>query len=286
MNSERRHELQENILANYIVKLNKSIDPYSKPIAVGVAALLFGGIGYALYNGKVSGERSDATLNLIRQASSNDPDAIAMVRAEYPGTPASSWASLYQGSQLLAQGSRALYQNRLDAEDQLNAAAKAFRNALADGNDPLLRSRASYGLARVSESLGNIEEAIEAYEKCASTAESKEMAEACENRIKALSSESTKEFLTWFAAQDFSPADPSAPPSLPSGSVLPDLPDLDLPDLELDGSESDKEPTNDKLSMPEDSAAVKDSDSADDGASNEDQPAEEKKPESEPTDES
>ncbi len=253
MNSERRHELQENILANYMARLNHSIEPYSKPIALGIAALVIAGLGYILYTGKVSGDRSDATFELLKQSSTFDPDDLAGVSAKFPDTPAGEWANLYQGSALLAQGSRNLYANRNDAEDTLLEASKAFRNALADGKNPLLRSRAHFGIARTEETLGNLDKAIDAYKACIAVNESDEMVKACEERIAALSNPDTKEFLAWFKEQDFSPKDPSAPPSLPSGTMLPDLPDLSLPDL---GETSDKEPA-DGLNMPDDKSPEK-----------------------------
>ncbi|GAA5505652.1 tetratricopeptide repeat protein [Novipirellula caenicola] len=249
MKSERRHELQENILANYLGRINQSIEPYSRPIGIAVAVLLIGGIGYAIYSSKVSEDRSQATFELLmQQTGSQDPEGLASVSVKYPNTPAAAWAHLYQGSALLAQGTRTLYVNRMDAEDQLNGASKAFRNAIAEGNNELLLSRAYFGIARSEEALGNLDKAIAAYKECVRIGESEEMVNACEERIAALSKESTKDFLTWFKDQDFSPSDPSAPPSLPSGSMLPEMPDLDLPDL---GGASDEEP-GDGLNLPDD----------------------------------
>ncbi|EMI21715.1 hypothetical protein RMSM_01355 [Rhodopirellula maiorica SM1] len=255
MKSERRHELQENILANYLARINQSIEPYSRPIGIAVALLLVGGIGYAIYSSKVSEDRSQATFELLmQQTGSQDPEGLASVSVKYPNTPAAAWAHLYQGSALLAQGTRSLYVNRMDAEDELNGASKAFRNAISEGKNDLLLSRANFGIARSEEALGNLDKAIAAYKECARIGESEEMVEACEERIAALSKESTKDFLAWFKDQDFSPSDPSAPPSLPSGAMLPEMPDLDLPDL---GGASDEEP-GDGLNLPEDDAEMTD----------------------------
>ncbi|TWT79398.1 hypothetical protein CA13_07980 [Planctomycetes bacterium CA13] len=240
MKSERRHELQENVLANYLGQINQAIEPYSKIILAGVIALLVAVVGYSLYSSKAVGERSDATLGLLQESESQDPEALEAISTRFPGTPAAAWAELQRGSQLLAQGSQGLFVNRQDAEVQLEDAKSAFKSALSKGKDKMLRSRANYGIARAAESLGQIDEAVEGYKDCIKVGESEEIAKACQDRITSLGRDDTKDFLAWFADQDFTPADPSLPPSLPSGNTLPDLPDLNLPALEGgDGEVSD-----------------------------------------------
>jgi len=243
MKSERRHELQQNDLAIYLNKVNQSIEPYSRLIAIGVAVLIVGGISWGLYNSQQTGKRSDATLQLIQASSTQDAEDLLTVSESYPETAAGAWARLYQGKQYLSEGVQALYSNRTNAEQLLEDAQAAFENALARSNDRLLVSRAHFGIARAAESLGNLEEAIAAYEEVIAVNESEAMVEMAERRIEILNNPDTKDFLAWFADQDFAPADPSMPPSLPGADSLPELPDLSLPDLSLD-SVGDPEPRN------------------------------------------
>jgi tetratricopeptide (TPR) repeat protein len=226
-----RHELQKNELASYLHKINTSIEPYSKLIAVGVGALIIGGIALGLYRSKVSGDRSDATLQLIQAVGSSNAEQLQLVGDSYPSTPSAAWSRLYEGNAHLADGIRSLYSDREDAEARLGDARSAFNAAMVGSSDPLLLSRAHFGNARVAESLGKIDEAIEAYKKCIQANESEAMVNKAKDRIAALSQPQTKDFLVWFGKQDFAPAEPSLPPALPSGKTLPDLPDLDLPPL-------------------------------------------------------
>ena len=80
------------------------------------------------------------------------------------------------------------------------------------------------------------------------------MVERAEERIAALKKPETREFIAWFSKQDFSPTnDPSLPPStLPGGSEIPGLPDLDLslPALDL-GGESTSETPEGGLELPD-----------------------------------
>jgi tetratricopeptide (TPR) repeat protein len=229
--NDRRHELQTNELAVHLQKINRSIEPYSKQIAVVVGLLVVGGIAWGLYSSKVSGDRSDATLQLIQAVGSSSAEQLATVSDNYPDTAAAAWSRLYEGNAHLANGLQALYADRDEAEALLGDARAAYESALAGTEDRLLQSRGNFGLARVAESLNEIEKAIAAYQKCIDANESEAMVEQAQDRIDALSTPQTKEFLAWFSEQDFKPADPSLPPSLPAEKTLPDLPDFDLPTL-------------------------------------------------------
>ncbi len=77
----------------------------------------------------------------------------------------------------------------------------------------------------------------------------------------------TKEFLTWFETQNFKPADPALPPTLPGGETLPDLPDLDLPPVEglkvpdeLKSSTGDAAPAPGDMQLPDKSSTEKPAD--------------------------
>lgn len=233
MNSERRHELQENELASVIDRVNAKIEPYSKPIAAIVAMAFIGLLGWGFYSSLQAEHRSDATYQLIEGSVGGDSETLATVAATYPETPMAAWARLYQGSQKMGAGINALFTSRDEAVELLNEANSAYEEALALSNDTLIQSRAHYGLARIAESLGKTDEAIAHYEATMDAGESVEMMTESQQRIKLLSKPAAKNFLTWFDEQDFSTADPSLPPALPSDQMLPDLPDLNFPDLEL-----------------------------------------------------
>lgn len=235
MNSERRHELQENELASVIDRINAKIEPYSKPIAAIVAIAFIGLLGWGFYSSLQAEHRSDATYQLIEGSVRGDSETLATVAATYPDTPMAAWARLYQGSQKMGAGINALFTSRDEAEELLNEASSAYEEALSLSDDTLIQSRAHYGLARIAESLGKTDEAIAHYEATMDAGESVEMMTESQQRIKLLSKPAAKNFLAWFDEQDFTTADPSLPPSLPSDQMLPDLPDLNFPDFEMSG---------------------------------------------------
>ncbi|MCM2373244.1 YfgM family protein [Aporhodopirellula aestuarii] len=257
MNSERRHELQENELASALEKINQKIDPYSKPIAVAVAAGFIGLLGWGFYSSTQSEKRSDATYQLIEGSIRGDSEILATVAASYPNTPMAAWSRLYQGSQKMGAGLNALFTSRDEAEELLGEASSAYKEAISLSKDKLILSRANLGLARISESLGAIEEAIGYYESVMAAGESDAMVAEAKKRVELLSQSNATEFLAWFGEQDFSPADPSLPPALPSDQMLPDLPDLDFPEIETEEtSETEEESAEPAAEMTEEEAST------------------------------
>ncbi len=231
MKSERRHELQQNYLADLLGTQLRKIENYTKLIAVVVVGVVVAAVVWGLYRSAEVGTRSDATLELLQNAGLSDPEALGQVGDRYPNTPAGALAKLYQADVLLANGIAAQFDDREEAQTQLADALKRYSEAAAASNDILVRSRANFGIARTHESLGQVDKAIEAYKNVVSIGESEAMIKAAQQRIEALQNPETQEFLAWFERQDFRPADPSQPPAMPSGGSLPDIPDLDLPDV-------------------------------------------------------
>ncbi|TWU60129.1 hypothetical protein Poly51_04030 [Rubripirellula tenax] len=255
--NDRRHELQQNDLAIYLDRINRFIEPHSKMIAVVVGGLIVAGLAWMLYNSEQTSKRSYSTFELMEAMNGKDTEVLADVSEKFPGTLAGEWAKIYEANQLLSDGVDALFTDRDNAKRLLDDAKVAYDESLVGSKDPLLMSRAHFGLARTYESLGELDKAIEQYRKTIGIAESDQMTEKAEERIAALEKPKTKEFLAWFADQDFSPADPSLPPSLPGSEALPDLPDLDLPDLDLPGgTNSDVMESDEGLDLPSDEDAA------------------------------
>ena len=265
MSSERRHQLEHNELAVWLGKVNKSIEPHSKPIAAVVAAAVVAGIAWTFLTTEQLAKRSDATLQLIQAAAGGDSEVLAKVGDTYSDTEAGSWARLYQGQQLMIQGMTALYRNREEAEILLSDAKQALQSAVNSSSNNLLASRGHYAIAQIEEALGDVNNeqgedgesmlaAIDSYQKVIDLNESEAMVERAEERIAALKKPETRDILAWFSKQDFSPTnDPSLPPStLPGGSEIPGLPDLDLslPALDL-GGESTSETPEGGLELPD-----------------------------------
>ena len=231
--------------------LARRIEPYTKPIAAAVAVLAIAVVALTLYRSRQTENRSDATLQLARASATSNTDDLTSIAATYPGTPAAAWAKLYEGSIKMAAGMTALFESRDEAEELLGDAESAYRTALQSSRDRILRSRAHYGLAQIAEARGEIDEAKVQYQEAMSAGESDAMVEVAKERIAVLERPQSQEFLTWFSAQDFSPAEPSLPPALPELGDLPDEPDFGPLDLEMPTDNPADQPTDQSTDQPQ-----------------------------------
>ncbi|MCO8123010.1 tetratricopeptide repeat protein [Stieleria sp. TO1_6] len=271
---DRQEQLEQNLVAENLASVFKKVEPYSKLILAGVVAVVVALVGIGLYTSGQTAKRADATLQLLME----NPE----VASQYPDTVAAAWSLLFQGNDSLAQGINSLYQDRDEAETLLGQAKEQFTSARGASKDTILVSRANFGLAMAAESLGEVEEAKQAYQGTVDANESEQMVEIAKQRIARLANPQSDEFLAWFSEQDFSPADPSLPPELPGASGLPDLPDLELPDLDLGdnlkASDQPQDAVEGGLELPEDAQAGNEAEMnaepAADSSESTDQPAE------------
>ena len=233
MSSERRHQLEHNELAVWLFKVNKSIEPHSKKIAILVSVSIVALLAWSFFSSEEVAKRSDATLQLIQASGSGDAVMLGQVAESYQGTASGDWAKLYEGQALVSQGIQTIFTDRTGAEELLQQAEDALLSAVNSSTETLLVSRGHYGIAQAREALGEVEKAIESYNQVIQVNESEAMVKRAEARKEALERPESQAFLAWFSEQDFSPPDPSLPPTLPSGNTLPEMPEIGLPSLDL-----------------------------------------------------
>jgi hypothetical protein len=124
----------------------------------------------------------------------------------------------------LAEGASLLYSDRKEAQKRLESAEVAYKQVEA-ADDPMLRTRAKLGLARVYESLFKPDEARKYYEQVVASEKDSPLGKAAAIDAKRLKDNREVAFLEWFASQ--TPKRPSPFPGM--GGGLPGLPN-DLPE--------------------------------------------------------
>jgi predicted negative regulator of RcsB-dependent stress response len=226
MKADRRHELQQNELADWLGEKIEQIKPYATQIALGVALLLLviaGGMWW--YNG--SDQATAATWSDLFTARNQPRDSEKALDAfanQKTGTPAALWARMTIGDFAAEQGGRAMFTDRTEAKKQLDKAEAEYKAVEAGTNDEMLKSRARLGLAKVNETLCKPDEARKYYELVATSLKDSAIGKAAAADAARLKSPDQIALLAWFAKEQ-----PKRPLPFPGmGGNIPGLPN-DLP---------------------------------------------------------
>ncbi|MEA1950294.1 MAG: tetratricopeptide repeat protein [Planctomycetota bacterium] len=256
MKSERRHELEQNELADWLGDSVETVKPYANVILgvlLGALIVVVGGTWWVQQSQAKQGESWDAFYTAL--SSSNPADLGEMVE-DYPDSKAADWARVVAGDMHLTAGCNQLFSNRANANNELDKAADFFEEVLDKSQQGVLLDRASYGLARTREAMGELDKAKELYGKVTKKWPDGPFAKISANRLEKLEQPGTLAFYDRFAKFDPKPAFsnqpgiPGAGPLFDDKSLLgPDsmfdpasLPNLDLKAVESDDQESEAAP--------------------------------------------
>lgn len=243
MKTERRHELQTNTLATNLANWIDTVRPYSRAIlAVAVAAgvLLFAWYYLSAQSGR---RAADGWNEYFTAMGGRDPvDALNDVSERYAGSMVGEWATISLADVELDDGTNRLLITKIDGRDRLNDAVRRYQALLVETRQPLIRQRATYGLARAYEALGELTKARDEYQKIAKEWPGCAYVDAAEARAAALDKLTTKEFYDWMAKYErpqMQPgqgiADPNVQKALEEGGLkIPNLQEKSL--LPKDGA--------------------------------------------------
>jgi tetratricopeptide (TPR) repeat protein len=201
MKTERRHELQENALADWLGKQVDLLKPYSTAIVAGV--LITAVLIFALSQ---MGQNRAKRVNLswdeyFEAAAIQDVEALREIGARYARTEAGAWARQSAGDISLATGSQNMFIDRAEAKTYLEKALDDFLVANKSASTDLLKQRSLLGMAQAYEALNRFDEAESAYERVISGWPSSSLAKTSQQRLTFLKKPSTQEFYQWFMEQ-------------------------------------------------------------------------------------
>lgn len=234
MKSDRRHELEKNALADSLGGGIQAVQPMLPLILGGIAVLVVGSLGYAMYSSSKKAKAASAWTNYYFNLASEDPDKFVAVADDFPGSTAAGWARQTAGAAYLSQGIQSLYRNRAEGEKLLNQAIEAFEDA-SQATEPELRNKALFCLAQANEALGQLGKAAEGYEAVSKSTEFPALAVDAGKRLDYIQSDAGKNFYAWFDKLDPKPDSPidlsgdlSLPPSSPAGMQFDPIGGLNL----------------------------------------------------------
>jgi hypothetical protein len=232
MKSERRHELKHNELADWLGERMQAFQPHATAILLGAAILFAAVIGSIWYFGGENQTAATGWSKYFNALNDREPaKVLEKLASEKTGGKAELWSYQAMGDMQLGQGAAMLHSDRTEAQKLLQQAEASYKQ-VENATDPMLKTRARLGLAKVYESLCKPEEAHKYYELAADVSKSSAIGKVAAADAQRLKNSRQVAFLEWFAKQ--TPKRPAPMPGAGFGSPglpssLPERPDISLP---------------------------------------------------------
>lgn len=227
MNNQRRHELEQNVLAGYLGTHLAKLQHLVKPACIAIAAGVVLFLGYNAFQNWSSKESAKAWTDFYFNLD-GESDSFADLSQQFKGAAAGQWAQHAAAVGYLQDGIEAMYVNRKEGVALLKDSIERL-DSLKNSNIAELKRLSNLGLAQAHESLGELDQAIEYYQTASGLPGTPEIErERISQRISYLQSNEARSFYSWFAQLDPKPAAPpelkgdlSKPPETPSISFDP-----------------------------------------------------------------
>jgi hypothetical protein len=246
MKSERRHELQHNVLADWLAKTAADLKPYQNVISLGVLVVLLGVLGYMWWSHETEAQAAAAWDDMNTAIESGNLAKLTKVIETYPGTHVANIAAVVLADFRLGEGCARRFTNKALAQQELSKAIELYGTVRKQSRMPSLLDRATFGLARAKETKDNAEEIRQAerlYQEVVETWPDGAYAVAAGQRLADLKRQRTKQFYDQFAHFDPKPSfsgEPGQKPSFDLNSLPTDgpaaAPDTNF-DLKFDGKD-------------------------------------------------
>ncbi|MGD0896497.1 MAG: hypothetical protein ABR915_01595 [Thermoguttaceae bacterium] len=219
MKSKRRHELQTNVLADWLGDMLERIRPFQNAILGTVILLAIAIIGIMWWHNRSIAQAGEAWAAVPLGADA--PQPYEQVEMRFPKTPAGEWSGILAADQYLFIGSYQLFHNKAAAAEALNKALEVYQNILKEATSPMAQERACFGLARTLECMNRLDEAVVRYQQVVGNWPKGMFATAAQDRLDDLAKMSTKEFYDRFARFNPKPPAPKESESGPAGKIGP-----------------------------------------------------------------
>jgi hypothetical protein len=224
MKSERRHELQHNELAEWLIRAGQTLKPYQNLLftVVAVVALVFA--GHNIWSRIAASQAAEAWEQVIGDLDSDKLANLAKVIEEYPGTHAAHCSAVVLADYYLADGCNRLFVNKASGQEDLTKAIEYYQQVRQQSSESSLLERATFGLARAREAKGDatqLEQAVKLYAEVVEKWPDGAFAVAARQREEDLKRPATLRLYDRFAAFDPKPAFTKEPGGKDQGIPLP-----------------------------------------------------------------
>lgn len=205
---EDAEEIEGNALAEKTLEIVDRLRPYTNAILLACGGAVLALAAWVLTSAQTAATKSQSWDAFLAGLSGGDPQAFDEVVRRYPGTPAAEWSRLVMADMALIDGTELLFVNKDQAPPRLQAAADLYASILATRPGGMLAERATFGLAKARESLGQLDEARRGYAAVAAEFSGGALAGLAREHAAMVEREATRQWYDWFAAQKIAPPAP------------------------------------------------------------------------------
>lgn len=215
MKRERRQELKENALAEFLGKWITRLAPYSQRIAIVVLAIVIIYAAWGIWSRWATAREQgawEAVYSAMESGTAADYEAVA---EQFPQTKAGYWSRLLAADIRLQIACNSIMTNKPDAAQELR---KALDHYLALRNvsvSPFFEQRVLWGLARTYEALaatkegqGELERAIKLYQELVDRFPDGPFSDVARRRLASLNKNETRQLYDFLAAYEPSKVQP------------------------------------------------------------------------------
>ena len=206
MDSEHRHELEENVLAGWLADKVEEIKPQLPLLAVIAVVALVCGVGLSYLRSSNEASRAEAwrDFSLTLEGRSPNIDALRQTAFEVTDPDVSEWALITFADGQLWQASASYLQDRSRSDEALAEAETTYDSLIRASNEDI-SARATYGLARVYEMRGELDKAQEQYQRVSGS-----FADLAAERLEQLKSERVQKDYAWITGAEAPATETSA----------------------------------------------------------------------------
>jgi hypothetical protein len=197
MKTERRHELQTNLLADKMAHWISLAEPYSQMILAGIVAVVVLVFALIYMSSRQTQQLAVGWDQYFLALRASDEPKLVDVARENPRTSVAEWSRLMAADLLLARSIGQLFTDKADARQEINKAVELYKTVYEGTAEVAILERAQFGLARAYESLGELQKAKVPYKAVATNGGP--YAGMAKERLEDLGRTEEKEFYDWLA---------------------------------------------------------------------------------------
>ena len=206
MKTQRRHELQKNVLADWITHQFVAVQPFLKYVGLAVLLVAIGGVAAAFLMRQRSAAGEEAWEDYYAALAERDADRLRTVADNHPGTRAALWAKESEADLELARGLESLFVDRNEAREALRRAKNRFTEIAEEaGSDEKLAQHAWYGLGQIHEAQNELPKAREYYEKVVKADGDAPLGKLAQQRLDVIADPEVEKWYNWFAKPEARP---------------------------------------------------------------------------------